>query len=214
MTKNQDGEGRHYDRSFPEIIVYDDRDDSRTLIKEENNIRIFLSQEFTSDYFLPAIKHKSEKDIVYIPFSDLIDKGKVLCEVIFEYQYKNNDIPGALLELKNILEKSSRINSFEDFDDALNTLLPLFMKGGIHLPDLQTELLLSQLLFDENNEHVDWNSDNTDYTFYTIDKAIFAGKSPITSLLYQESSKQIAGAHNMYSKTGTSQYDYFIYDWK
>ena len=214
MTKGQDGEGRHFDRSFPEIIVYDDRDDSRTVIKEENGIRIFLSQEFASDFFLPAIKHKGDKDIVYIPFSDLIDKGKVLCEVIFEYQYKNNDIPGALLELKNILEKSSRINSFEGYDDALDTLLPLFMKGGIHLPDLQTELLLSQLLFDDTGKRVDWSSDNVDYIFYTIDKAIFAGESPITSLLYQESSKQIAGAHDMYSKTGTSQYDYFIYDWK
>ena len=118
----------------------------------------------------------------------------------------------SILSFSSITE--SRINSFEGYDDALDTLLPLFAKGGIHLPDLQTELLLSQLLFDDTGKRVDWSSDNVDFIFYTIDKAIFAGESPITSLLYQESSKQIAGAHDMYSKRGTSQYDYFIYDWK
>lgn len=211
MTKNQDGEGRHFDRSFPEIIVYDDRDDARTIIKEDNGIRIYLSQEFTSDFFLPAIAHRADDEIVHIPFSDLIDNGRVLCEVLFEYQYKNNDLPGALLELRGILTKMSRINSFNGFDEALDNLIPLFVKGGIHLPDLQTEILLSQLVFDENGKRIDWTSPNIDYTFYTIDKAIQSSESPITSLLYHEASKQLAGGYRLYEKSGTSQYDYFIW---
>lgn len=212
MKKNKDGEGRHFDRSISEIVVYDALNDNRIAIHEQNGIQIFLSQEFTNDFFLPAIKHKGVKDIVRIPFDELIDTGKVTCEVLFEYQYKNNDIQSALLELTGILTNSHSINAYDSYNECLDEIIPLFARGGIHLPDFQAELLVSQLIFTEDNELVDFSQENVTYKFCTIDKSIHNSPSAITSILYHESSKQIAGAYGTYEKSGTSDYDNFISD--
>lgn len=215
MGKRLDGEGRAYDRSVPEIVIYDQRDDSRLIIQEESGTVLYLSPDLVEDYFLPAIAHKGVKSIIQIPFSDLIDHGKMCCDVLFEYQYQNNDIPSAVLDLSRLLQKTERINSFESYDECLDTLLPMFVRGGIHLPDLQTEILITALIYDPaTNKPVDWTKDKVQYAFYTIDKAIRNKPSATTSILYKETSKQIAGAYNTYEKEGTSDYDQFIYDHK
>ena len=38
------------------------------------------------------------------------------------------------------------IASFPDYDECLNTIIPLFVRGGIHIPDYQTEMLVSRLI--------------------------------------------------------------------
>lgn len=212
MKKSQDGEGRHYDRSIPEIVLYDDRDESRIVIREENGVDIYLSPEFNNDFFLPASKHTDVKGVVRIPFSDLIDHGKVLCDIIFEYQYKNNEIAGALLELDDILTNGANINAFKDYDECLDRIIPLFIRGGIHLPEFQQELLISQMVYTPDGDAVDWTLENPVYRFFTIKKSIQNNPSVITSILYQESSRQIAGAYHAFDKTGTSAYDWFLAD--
>lgn len=215
MKKRLDGEGRAYDRSVSEIVIYDERDDTRLSIQEESETVLYLSPELVEGFFLPAIAHKGEKSTIRIPFSDLIDHGKLCCDVLFEYQYQNNDIPSAVLDLSKLLKKTERINSFNSYDECLDTLLPMFVRGGIHLPDLQTEILITALIYDpETNRPVDWTKDKVHYAFYTIDKAIQNKPSATTSILYQETSKQIAGAYNTYEKEGVSDYDQFIYDHK
>lgn len=212
MKKLQDGEGRHYDRYIPNIVVYDDRDDTRTVISEDNGIPIFLSPEF-NNYFLDAAKHVDDKGIVRIPFTELIDSGTLCCEVLFEYQYRNNELAGALLELEGILTNGTNINQFSNYDECLNRIIPLFIRGGIHLPELQTELLISKMIYDpEDGSVVDWTLENPSYRFYSIDKSIQNSTSMITSILYHESSRQIAGAYNTYNKSGTSGYDWFLAD--
>lgn len=213
MKKSQDGEGRSFDRSIPEIVIYNDQDDSRIVIREENGMPIYLSPEF-NEYFLAASKHTEEKGTVLIPFTDLIDTGKVCCEVLFEYQYKNNEIADALLQLEDILTNGSRINSFETYDECLSTIIPLFIKGGIHLPEFQQELLISQMIFSPDGSTVDWEEKNPEYRFYSIDKSIQNNPSATTSVLYHESSRQLAGAYHTYDKTEPSAYDEFIYDGK
>lgn len=211
MKKLQDGEGRHYDRYIPNIVIYDDRDESRVIISENNGIPIFLSPEF-NNYFLDAAKHVEDKGIVRIPFTDLIDSGTLCCEVLFEYQYRNNELAGALLELEGILTNGTSINQFKNYDECLNRIIPLFIRGGIHLPELQTELLISKMIYNDDGSTVDWTLEDPQYKFYSIDKSIQNSKSMITSILYHESSRQIAGAYNTYNKTGTSGYDWFLAD--
>lgn len=211
MKKKQDGEGRHFDRTIPEIVIWDDRDDTRTVIRENNGADIYLSPEF-NEYFLDAAKHIDDKGIVHVPFTTLVDTGKVCCDVLFEYQYKNNELAGALLELEGILTKGSSINSFKNYDECLDRIIPLFIKGGIHLPEFQQELLISQMIYKEDGSQVDWEEDDPQYQFFTIDKSIQNNPSPVTSILYHESARQIAGAYNTYGKSSTSAYDWFIID--
>ena len=212
IGKKLDGEARHYDRIVPEIIIFDDRDESRIVITEINGTPIYMSPEFVTDFYLPATKFKDKDDTVHIPFSDLIDNGVQVCETIFEYQYKNNELAGPVNELKDILTNNSRISSFKTYDECLNYLIPLFVKGGIHLPDLQTEIIVSQLIATPDGKPVDWTEDDPEYRFYSVDKNIQNNSSVITSLLYSETSQQIAGAHGAYEKTGTSDYDMFMCD--
>lgn len=213
MKKNLDGEGRHYDRSASEIVVYDDRDESRIVIREENGLELYLSPDFVTNFYLPALRYVDEKkDAVRIPFRDILDTGESLCEDIFEYEHPNREIADALRKIERILIKTDRINAFHDYDECLNTLIPLFRQGGIHIPELQCELLISQMIYTNDRKKVDWAQKAPEYEFFTIDKSIQNLDSAITSILYQESAKQISGQYDTYQKTGTSAYDWYLYD--
>ena len=213
MKKRLDGEGRHYDRSATEIIIYDDRDESRVVIREENGLDLYLSPDFVNTFYLPALRFVDEKkDVVRIPFRDIIDTGEMVCDEIFEYEHPNRELADALKKLERILVKTDRINAFENYDECLDTLIPLFRQGGIHIPELQCELLISQMIFTPGRKRVDWTQKAPEYMFCTIDKSIQNLDSALTSILYQESAKQISGLYDTYQKTGTSAYDWYILD--
>jgi len=211
VKKRLDGEGRSYDRKISNIVIYDDRDESRIVIQEANDIPIFMSPEFTT-IFMDAAAHVDKKGTALIPFTDLVDHGKILCDVIFEYQYKNKELAGALIELKDILTNGRLIDSFHDYDECLATIIPLFVQGGIHLPELQFELIVSKLIYQKDGSRVDWTLENPEYKFFSIDKSIYNSSSLTTSVLYHESSRQLAGAHNFYEKSAPSEYDWFLLD--
>lgn len=210
IKKHQDGEGRHYDRTIEEITVYDELEDERYAIREKNELPLYLTPEFTTDIYLPAYRRHSGDNNMRIPFSALIDTGRDTITSIFEYQYRNNGLSGPLFELQSIMSSGPRINAYPTYDALINVLIPLFNAGGIHLPDLQEELLISQLIFDHNNNSVDWTLEDPPYHFLSMDNAIFSSRSPLTSILYHEASAQFGGAYGTYKKSGTSQYDYFI----
>lgn len=207
MKKRLDGESRRHDRQFPEIIIYDDRDDSRINIAEENGAPLYLSPEFNDTNFLPKLHYWNGHDPIRIPFTDLVDTGEVLTSVLFEYAYKNNELVSPLIRLESIMFNCETIQEFSSIDDCLDTLMPLFVKGGIHVPDYQTEMLVSQLIIDYAGNAVDWTLPDPEYVFNSISKAIQHFPSAITSILYRESSAQIGGAYQTYEKKGTSDYD-------
>lgn len=210
MKKCLDGESRRYDRQFPEIIIYDDRDESRINIAEENGAPMYLSPEFNDANFLPKLHHWNGHDPIRVPFTELVDTGEVMTSVLFEYTYKNNELASPLLKLESIMFNCETIQEFDSIDDCLDTLMPLFVKGGIHVSDYQTELLVSQLIVNYAGNMVDWTLPEPEYVFISISKAIQHFKSALTSILYRESGAQIGGAHGTYEKTGTSDYDPFI----
>lgn len=212
MKKNQDGESRHLDRSTSEIVIYDDRDDRRINISEKNGAPIYLSPEFNDEHFLRELHYRDEKEIIRIPFSDLADGGVANTQVLFEFSYKNNELADPLLTLEKIMFNGERIDSFSSYDECLDTLIPLFIRGGIYLPDYQAELLVSQLVTDMNRGPVDWNDPHPEYRFDSINRSILRNRSVLTSILSRESAAQIAGAYDAYNKSGTSGYDYFVYE--
>lgn len=210
MEKHKDGENRHYDRSFKEIVIYDSQDESRISITEKNGSLIYLSPEFNEYFFLDTLKQADGE--VMIPFTDLIETGKPTCDVLFEYQFKNNELADALVKLEMILGKEGNIGSYTNFTECLDSIIPLFKKGGIKLPEIHFEMIISQLIFNMDNKPVDWTEENPEYKFFSINKAILSNPSVVTSMLYREASKQIAGNYGTYSKTGTSDYDEFLFD--
>jgi len=210
MGKSQDGESRHFDRSFREIVVYDDRDDTRITISEKNGALLYLSPEFNSDHFLPAMHYKDAQDVIQIPFRDLCDGGEIITPVLFEFSYKNHELASPLLTLDKIMFNCNEVNSFANYDECLDTLIPLFVKGGIYIPDYQTEMLVSQMITQPNGKPVDWNDPHPEYVFNSVNKSIRRSSSALTSILYREAGAQIAGAFDTYDKSGTSGYDWFI----
>lgn len=210
MAKCKDGEARRYDRMFHEIVVYDDRDESKLVIAEAHGNPIYLSPEFTTEAFIRKLHYWNKKDPIRVPFNELIDSGVPLISVLFEYTYKNNELVGPLLKLDEILFNCEKIADFKDINDCMDTLMPLFVKGGIHVPDYQMELLISQLITDPNGKPVDWTLDDPAYVFNSINKSIRQFDSPVTSILYRESGAQLAGAGGTFEKYGTSDYDPFL----
>ena len=211
IKKHQDGEGHSHDRSVTDIVIYNSKTESRTIIQEENGLELFLSPDFVSNYFLPAFRFVDDKKgVIRIPFSDMIDSGVPLCDEIFEYEYENQELSSAILTLTKIMGKGSRINSFADYNECLDTLIPLFVKGGIHIPELQCEMLIAQMIYTPDGKRVDWSEDDPDYQFYSIDKSIQNIDSALTSVLYQDTSTQLKGNYRTYEKTGTSAYDWFL----
>ena len=210
MRKLQDGESRHYDREFDEIVIYNDQDETRTVITEKNNSPLYISPEFNDEFFLPAIMHHNAKEAVRIPFTELVDTGEAAVFSLFEFRYQNNELAGPLKKLEDIMFNCEAIASFSSYDDCIDTLNPLFIKGGIHIPDYQIEMLVSRLIVDEDGNEVDWNDPNPSYGFISINKSITDGPRPLTSVLYRESSSQIGGAHGTYDKEAYDPYAYFI----
>ena len=210
MGKHQDGESRHLDRSFNEIVIWNDRDNSRITIAEKNGAKLYLSPEFNDAHFLPAFQYKDVKDVIRIPFSDICDTGEVMTSTLFEFSYKNNELTSPLLTLERMMFNMETINSFSSYDECLNAIIPLFVKGGIHVPDYQIEMLVSQLVHSTDGSTVDWNDPHPDYMFMSISKSIAMNKSALTSVLYRDATQQIGGNNGTYSKSGTSSYDYFI----
>ena len=210
MKKLQDGENRHHDRSFTEIVIYNANDDTRTTISEENQLPLYLSPEFNNDFFLPAYHYKDEKEAIRIPFNELIDGGKVILQNLFEFNYMNNELANPLLTLENIMFNAKSIAEFSSYDDCMDTIIPLFVKGGIHVPDYQSELLVAKMVIGPDGQPVDWNDPNPEYTFQSINKSIARNPSALTSILYRESGQQIAGTNDTYEKTGASEYAYFF----
>lgn len=210
MGKRQDGESRHFDRWFREIVIYDDRDDSRITIAEKNGALLYLSPEFNDEHFLPAMHYKDVRDVIQIPFRDLCDCGEIVTQVLFEFSYKNHELASPLLTLDKIMFNCNEVNSFDGYDDCLDTLIPLFVKGGIYIPDYQTEMLVSQMITRPDGKPVDWNDPHPEYVFNSVNKSIRRGPSALTSILYREAGAQIAGQYDTYDKTGTSGYDWFI----
>lgn len=209
MKKHLDGESRNFDRSFDEIVIFNDKDGTRMTIQEANGAPLYLSPEFNSKFFLPKLRYVEKDEPIRVPFMDILEDGTPGA-VLFEFTYKNNELASPLLKLESIMFNCETIQNFDDYNTCLNTLIPLFAKGGIHIPDYQIELLVSQLIWTLNGKRVDWNQVHPEYTFNSISKSIKMFDSAITSILYRESGAQIAGANGTYDKRGTSSYDPFI----
>lgn len=209
VKKNRDGEGSRFDRSIPEITVYDKTNDTTELVRENSGLPIYLTPEM-SEIFVDSYYADSDSGVIKIPFEDILSRDGESFN-IFEVRYKNDDLADPILELTGILGKTAQINAYGTYNGLMNKLIPLFNRGGIYIPHIHLELIISALIFDDETEQsVDWTKSEVSYKFRTLDKAILNSESVWTSLLYQETTKQLVGGYDSYKKTGTSIYDVFI----
>lgn len=210
VRKMKDGEGRHFDRQFDQIVIYDAVSDTREIIGESNDIKLFLSPSFSESFYLPASMSDSYE--IRIPIIDLIQDQ---ISVLFEYEFKNSELADPLKEINTILNNSTDkvgVNQYNTFNDCLDDLMPKFEKGGIHVPDIHIEMMVACMIFDQDDQDVDWNESDPEYKFCSIQRSIMNSKSVITSLLYSDTNPQLDGAYQTYKKSGTSGYDSFLAD--
>lgn len=212
VTKHLDGENRHFDKSVQEIVIFNKKNNERVVITEKNGLKLFIHPLLNDEFYYRA-SLKSIDDPVRIKLCDIVDAD--IYDRIFEYQYKNTEIADPLLKLNRILNNGSvGINRYATVDECLDELIPLFKKGGIVIPDIHIEMLVACLVYTSDMKAVDWSKPNPDYKFCSIDTAIKYSDSVLTSLLYKDSNKQIAGCYGTYEKRGTSVYDVFLADHK
>lgn len=217
IEKKKDGENRNFDRCVKEIVIVNAKTDEKVSICETNGLNIFFSPEFNERYFLPAAR-KSTGDTVLVSIPEIINNDCVhLADdedsfLLFEYQFKNYEIADSLMKLTGILFNGTKIDQYNSFNECMDELLPLFNKGGIKIPEVHIELLVGALILDEDMHPVDWTQDDPQYRFFSITKAILNCESVVTSLLFRESTHQLAGRYATYDKDGTSISDIFLAD--
>lgn len=210
VTKHHDGENRHFDKSIQEIVIYNSKTGERTIIYELNGLKLFL-HPYINEYFYYSPSVKNPDEPVLIALKDIVDQD--CYDTIFEYQYKNFEIADPLTKLNHILNKGKGgIDLYKTYDECLDEMMPLFVAGGIDIPDIHIEMLIACLLYTKDMKPVDWTQPDPEYKFYSIDTSIKYSSSVVTSLLYKEANKQISGSFGTYSKTGTSIYDVFLAD--
>ena len=216
IEKKKDGENRNFDRCVKEIVIVNGKTEEKVTVSEVNSLPIFFSPEFNEHYFLPAMK-RSTTDTVLVSISDIINNDCVHLEgndsfLLFEYQFKNYEIADSLMKLTGILFNGTKIDQYTSFNECLDELIPLFNKGGIKIPEVHIEMVVSALIYTEDLTPVDWTDEDPVYKFFSITKAILNGPSVVTSLLFREVGKQLSGKYNSYEKTGTSVSDIFLAD--
>ena len=216
IMKKKDGENRNFDRCVKEIVIVNTKTEERDVVFEQSSLPIFFSPAFNEEYFLPAMR-RATGDIVNASISEIINDGCTNLQgensfLLFEYQFKNHEIADSLMELKDILYNGTKIDQYNSFNECMDYLLPLFNKGGIHIPEVHIELVVGALIKTEDIAPVDWTEDDPSYKFYSVTKSILCGPSLVQSLLYRECQKQLAGKYGTYGKTGTSNSDIFLSD--
>ena len=216
IQKKKDGENRNFDRCVKEIVIVNAKTEERDVVYEQSGLPIFFSPAFNEEYFLPAMR-RAVGDVVNVSISDIVNDGCTNLQgensfLLFEYQFKNHEIADSLMELKDILYNGTKIDQFSSFNECMDYLLPLFNKGGIHIPEVHVELVVGALIKTEDITPVDWTEDDPSYKFYSVTKSILCGPSLVQSLLYRECQKQLAGKYGTYDKTGTSNSDIFLSD--
>lgn len=216
IEKKKDGENRNFDRCVKEIVIVNANTEERDIVYENSGLPIFFSPEFNEEYFLPALR-KATGDVVNVSISEIINDACANLQgsesfLLFEYQFKNHEIADSLMKLTGILFNGTKIDQYSSFNECMDELLPLFNKGGIHIPEVHIELVVSAIIKTEDMTPVDWNEEDPAYKFYSITKAILSGPSLVQSLLYRECQKQLAGRYGAYEKHGTSNSDIFLSD--
>ena len=102
------------------------------------------------------------------------------------------------------------MSAFQSYDECVDTLIPLFRKAGISIPDYLPELILANMIISDSGEMVDWTEEHPSYHLTSMVKSIDQNPSAIQSMLFHEPGKQLEGAYNTYGKTGVGDYDYFL----
>lgn len=210
VKKTRDGEGRHFDRQFDQIVIYNSISDTKEDIVDENHIALFMSPEFSETFYVPS--SMTDNYEIRIPIVDVV---KERIQVLFEYEYKNSELADPLLEINSTLNNSTDtvgVNKYASFNDCLDDLLPKFAAGGIHVPNIHIEMMVACMIFDKNDEDVDWTQPNPEYKFCSIERSIMNSKSVITSLLFSDTNPQLDGRYKTYQKTGVAGYDSFLAD--
>ena len=134
--------------------------------------------------------------------------------LLFEYQFKNYELADSIDRIRSIITKGNGgIDLYKSYNECLDDLIPLFKKGGIKIPEIHIELLISNLVAQKTENgytSVDWNDPNPTYKFISVDTAIKNSGSIIESITYSEQKKLLAGKYNAYEMRKTSDKDVYL----
>lgn len=219
IKKHSDGQGHHFDYSIEQITIYDRETDHRELIEDKNGITLFMSPYIAETYYEPGVL-TSNDGTVKVSLVELINDlncpGMDQYQSIFEFQFKNFEIADPLSEIDTILNNGTDdkgINRFKSYNELLDYCIPMFEKGGIHIPEIHIEMMVACMIDPidmTKHQMVNWKKKHPRYRFCSITTAILKNRSVISSMLYGYTNTQIDGAYDTYNKTGTSPYDCFI----
>ena len=154
--------------------------------------------------------YNMEKDYYEFSLSKLKD-----VDYLFKVSIKNTGVADPLLSIKDGLDKNYMIRDKHNYDvnSFLQELFSLVVKSGVYVMAVHLEVIIRCMMEVYGDRVLELSSRELepviDYTIRNINDAIYFSPSPVKSLMYQDTVRQLTtdSFNGNFEKTGTSEFD-------
>ena len=136
-------------------------------------------------------------------------------DYLFKVTIKNTGIADPLLSIKDGLDKNFMMKEKHEYNvnSFLQELFELVVKSGVYVMAVHLEVIV-RCMMEVYGDRVKELSERElqpilDYTIRNINDAIYFSSSPVKSLMYQNTAKQLMtdSFNNNFGKNGDSEFD-------
>ena len=136
-------------------------------------------------------------------------------DYLFKVTIKNTGIADPLLSIKDGLDKNFMMKEKHEYNvnSFLQELFELVVKSGVYVMAVHLEVIV-RCMMEVYGDRVKELSERElqpilDYTIRNINDAIYFSSSPVKSLMYQNTAKQLMtdSFNNNFDKNGDSEFD-------
>ena len=136
-------------------------------------------------------------------------------DYLFKVSIKNTGVADPLLSIKDGLDKNYMIRDKHGYDvnSFLQELFSLVVKSGVYVMAVHLEVIIRCMMEVYGDRVLELSSRELepviDYTIRNINDAIYFSPSPVKSLMYQDTVRQLTtdSFNGNFEKTGTSEFD-------
>ena len=154
--------------------------------------------------------YNMEKDYYEFSLSKLKD-----VDYLFKVSIKNTGVADPLLSIKDGLDKNYMIRDKHGYDvnSFLQELFSLVVKSGVYVMAVHLEVIIRCMMEVYGDRVLELSTRELepviDYTIRNINDAIYFSPSPVKSLMYQDTVRQLTtdSFNGNFEKTGTSEFD-------
>lgn len=192
---------------YVESLVLKDLDTCETTEIDIDDIDEFYLEKPILDY----VKRHCDKDDDSIDVEIPLNDKRFVGETVMNVEIKNNDLGAAMNAAMKIIDRNNVTGKFSDYNEITNVYTTSLIKGGLNVPAVHSEVLISNQVKDANSilRRPDWTVKNPPHVICTLSRALTDNESITISLSYKRLSAMFKSALT-FKKNKSSSMDYFF----